>query len=106
MPKYPTTEAELSPADREALELAIELTRRDAKRREQVEEKLREEGWLETALFCCYGQQTKNLKLAPWQPAPLQVSPNDTDGKGGAVMGRAAAASLLRKMLARGISKY
>jgi hypothetical protein len=108
MSTRPETEAELTAVDREALELAIELdlTCGDAAPREQVGAKLREESWLEVALFCAYGQQCKNLKLEPWQPPPCWAEIDDDDGNDGPIMGRRAAASLLRRMLAPGISRY
>jgi hypothetical protein len=103
-----TTEAELSPVDREALELAIEhdLTLSDAATRQQVEAKLREGPWLEVAMFCAYGRQCTALRLSPWQPAPCQVEIDDDDGNDGPIMGRRAAADLLRRMLSLRISRW
>jgi hypothetical protein len=89
MTARPKTEAELSPVDREALELAIEhdLTLSGAATRQQIEAKLREEPWLEVAMFCAYGQQCANLKLEPWQPPPCWAEIDDDDGNDGPIMG-------------------
>jgi hypothetical protein len=106
--KRTPTEDDLSPVDRAALELAIEhdLTRSDAATRQQIKAKLREESWLDVAMFCAYGRQCTALRLSPWQPAPCQVEIDYDDGNGGPIMGRRAAAELLRKMLSLGISRW
>jgi hypothetical protein len=104
----PTTEVELSAVDRAALELAVEhdLTLSDAATRQQIKTKLREEPWLDVAMFCAYGRQCTALRLSPWQPAPCQVEIDDDDGNDGPIMGRRAAADLLRRMLSLGISRW
>jgi hypothetical protein len=108
MTPRPKTKAGLSPTDRKALELAIQLdlTRGNAATRQQVEAKLKDEPWLEVAMFCAYGQQCINLKLEPWQPPPCWAEIDDDDGNDGPIMGRRAAAELLRRMLALGISRF
>jgi hypothetical protein len=103
-----TTKAKLTAVDRAALELAIEidLANGDAAARERIKTKLREESRIQVGKSCAYGQQCTNLKLAPWQPPPCQAEIDDDDGNDGPIMGRRAAAELLRKMLALGVSKF
>jgi hypothetical protein len=85
--------------DRQALELAIELTMAEPDRREQVTLMLRE-GWEETGLFCAYHRQCRALRLRPWQEPPCWVSPNSTS------QWDIEAVVLLERMLAAGVSQY
>ena len=63
---------EISEADRAPLELAMSmiLESREPGRREQIESKLREDGWLVTAQFAAYSLQIENLHLKPREDPP------------------------------------
>jgi hypothetical protein len=94
--------------DREALTLAIEVTRNEsAARRAQVDGFLAERPWFDVATFCAGCAQSRSLNLPPWQPPPCSVGNIDaalavTDEQ----RGWRAAALLLKKMLALNISRY
>jgi hypothetical protein len=89
--------------DRAALERGIEIALRDHDpgRREQIRDMLRNDPWWEVATFCAYGNQRRTLRLRPWQDPPCFI--NDPDNP---EPRQEAAAALLRKMLANGVSKY
>jgi hypothetical protein len=80
----PETEEELSDVDRDALQLALDLTLAgdpaDPGRVEQVRHFLHGDGeqhparsWYETATFAAYHQQMMRLRLRPWQSPPCWV---------------------------------
>ena len=60
------------------LVLALDrVTRRaELERREQVADKLREEGWRAAAEFCASVQQSETLRLRPWQQPPCNIDPD------------------------------
>ena len=89
-------------ADEAALVLALDrVTRRaELERREQVADKLREEGWRAAAEFCASVQQSETLRLRPWQQPPCNIDPDLF------APSEAAAAELLRRMLAAGVSRF
>ena len=62
-----------------------------------------EVGW-----SCAISCQEKVLRTRPWQPVPAAdyVAVTDRDDEGSPIMGRAAAAELLRRLLAAGLSRY
>ena len=102
----PTREA-LSETDRAALELAIEIARKqDRGRREQIDDKLRREPWLEVGIFAAYCCQDRALRLKPWQLAPCMVEADATDAPGHEPRGARNAAALLRRMLSLNISRF
>jgi hypothetical protein len=62
-------------ADVEALQRAIDMTlaEPDPGRVLQMQRMLEEDDWFEAARFAAYHQQTKNLRLRPWQSPPCCV---------------------------------
>jgi hypothetical protein len=99
----------LSRIDREALERAIAIDRkRDPKSYKPINRRLEPERWYEAGKSAAYACQCAALRPKPWQPVPANeyVAVTDDDSEYGPVMGRAAAAELLRRMLAAGLSRY
>jgi hypothetical protein len=91
---------------RTALRRALRLGRsRDEKRRAHLDAIAKEQGWLSAAQQAAYGLQFHNLHLRPWQPPPMFAVIDDDDGLG-PVGGRKAAAELLRRLLAAGLSRF
>jgi hypothetical protein len=91
-------EAPLTAVDREALQRAEVIARRDdPTRARQLDEKLeRGEAPSEVAAFAAHVCQIRALHLRPWQRSPAMREPDD-DGPGGRV---------LRRLLAKGLSRY
>jgi len=70
----------MNPNDRAALELAMQMARREPGRGEQLDFKLRHETWKSVAQFAAYSQQVDNLHLRPWEVPPIWIDdPNDLD---------------------------
>jgi hypothetical protein len=97
--------------DTDALELAIAhtLAEPDLGRVEQVKTMLEERDRMEVGRFCAYQRQHKMLHLQPWESPPCWI--NDPDEVLAADRAddhkrERAAAILLKKMLALGISQY
>jgi hypothetical protein len=64
----------LSPTDRAALTLAIEVTRNESSaRRQQIDSFLQKRSWIAVATFCASCAQSRSLRIDPWQPAPCNV---------------------------------
>ena len=84
--------------DKAALERALDivLTGKDKARAEQVRDMVAQDGWQQAAEFCAHHLQMRTLKLPPWESPPSQVEA-DENGPAG---------RLLRKMLARGMSRF
>jgi hypothetical protein len=101
------TEA-LTPTDKAALELAIEVTRKESPaRRKQVDSFLATRPWFAVAKFCASCAQDRALRLMPWQHCPSHVDDiaavlKVTDD----IHGWRAAALLLQRMLAAGVSRW
>src|SRR5262249_25615653 len=89
-----------SEADRDALERAMQIARRDPSRAQQLDEKLQDESWDEVAAFAAYVCQNRALHLKPWQSPPSSVAEDDPDEDD------EDAQMLLRRMLAAGVSRY
>jgi hypothetical protein len=104
----PTTEPQLSAADRAALELAIETARKHSRAdRAQIDDKLRTEPWLTVAMFAAHECQEWSLDLQPWECwPPCAVEVDDDDAPGLEHRGIRKSAALLRHMLALGISRW
>jgi hypothetical protein len=102
----------LSDVDREALERAIDMARRESPaQRKQIDDMLAKDGWDETARFAAYACQDGNLKLAPWQMPPCWIRGNldallAAPVTGHDHRGQRQAALLLKRLLAAGLSKY
>ena len=102
----PTT---LTKTDREALQLAVDLTRADPQRTEQVASMLEQDGWWETARSCSYHQQCETLDLCS-EVTPADVEDADEMLAGPTdcawFYGAHEAARLVKLMQALGISQF
>ena len=100
----------LSPVDCEALERAIQLTRNSGEsgRREQIDHFLATRRWFDVALFCVYSCQFDAISPRLWQPVPSDIDDIEATlaARDDGTRGRFAAAKLLKKMLAAGLSRY
>jgi hypothetical protein len=99
----------LSRVDREALERAYAMDPdRNPTSDEPINRRLDPERWYEAGKSAAYSCQCAVLRPKPWQPVPANdyVAVTDDDRKYGPVMGRAAAAELLRRLFAAGLSRY
>jgi hypothetical protein len=99
----------LNRIDREALERAYAMDPdRNPASDEPIDRRLDPERWFLAAHSAAYACQCAALRPKPWQPVPASeyVSVTDDDSDYGPVMGRAAAAELLRRLLAAGLSRY
>jgi hypothetical protein len=101
--------------DREALELALEQSRRGPGGVEHVQYLIEDRGWEAGAKFCAHCMQGGNLKLSPWQIPPADIIDPDNPDLGRRLPdqpnpqhsdGRKEAAALLRRMLSLGISQW
>lgn len=106
-PKREARSEALTKTDKAALKLAIEIDRkRDRATRQQIDSMLKERPWREVAEFAAYGCQCAALHLKPWQPPPCWAEIDDQDNEAGPISGRRAAAKLLQRLLAAGLSRY
>jgi hypothetical protein len=96
-----TTADELSDVDREALTRARAIYCKRSSGRQQIENR----PWLAGALLAAYACQCDALRLPPWQPPPCDVE-IDANDDGLPILGRKAAAELLRRLLANNLSRY
>ena len=62
--------------DKEALTRALELTKAEPERAEQLESMLKDRSWDEVAQFAARHQQCKNLRLKPWEIPPCHGAVN------------------------------
>ena len=96
--------------DKAALKAAIELMRSEGgAERQQIDDMLKTDPWSEVGEFAAMHCQTRALGLPPWQFAPCCI--NDPDAElavpgGNDLHGRKAAAELLKRMLAAGVSRW
>lgn len=103
------TADDLNPVDKAALELAMQMARREDGRGTQLDTMLKQgEPWFTVAQFAAYCCQTANLNLKPWEDPPMWVDPDDPDNKHNPqpTDGRHAAAKLLRQMRELGIAEW
>jgi hypothetical protein len=98
----------LSKVDRDALERALALDPDRDPANPPINRRLDPERWYEAARSAAYGLQCDVLRPEPWQPVPANeyVSVTDDDSEYGPVMGRAAAAELLRRLLEAKLSRF
>ena len=85
----------LSPNDSTALEMAVEKVRSTV-RAGELADLIRQRGWHAAAMVAAYDCQSRALRLPVWEEPPCAAGPTDK-GKAG---------RLLRRMLARGVSRY
>jgi hypothetical protein len=101
----------LTAVDREALQRGLELMRAESEQeRERIERELAQYGWRHAAETAVYHCQDSRLHLRPWQPPPCWLR-TDEDVQAGlaqpfGVDGRRAAAELVQRLLAAGLSRY
>lgn len=103
------TADDLDPVDRAALELAMQMARREEGRGRQLDAMLKGgDSWFRVAQFAAFCCQTTNLHLKPWQEPPMWIDPDDPNDKLNpqSSNGRHAAAKLLRQMRELGISDF
>jgi hypothetical protein len=107
-----TSEIELRQVDRDALTLAIEVTKRESPaRRRQVDDFLSSpqwiRPWIEVATFAAGCAQARSLNLPPWQPAPCNVGNMEAAlADQDEVRGYRAAALLRQRMQRLGVSRW
>jgi hypothetical protein len=103
----------LTDVDREALTLAVEVTRKESwASRKQIDDFLSSRPWFDVAAFCASCAQSRSLHLPPWVPAPCDIR----DGAMAAALngmmpdeprcGYRAGALLRRRMSAAGVSRW
>jgi hypothetical protein len=101
---------QLSKIDREALERAIEIARRDPEERGVIDRLMKMHGWFIAAVQACYHCQRELIRPRLWQPTPADIDPTDIEGalaKGDDGLGGGyRAALLLKRMLRAGLSRY
>ena len=95
----------LSDVDRDALKRCIEMARTYPNRSEQIDWKIEYDGWQNTAKFCAYLCQSRNLRLEIQEFPPCWLLDVD-DVEGPAFKRKPQAAKLLRRLLAAGLSQY
>jgi len=97
----------LSDVDRDALKRCVEMARTYPGRDEQITWKLGPGGcsWYDTAKFCAYLCQSRNLRLEIMEFPPAWLIDAD-DVEGPTFKGKPQAAKLLRRLLAAGLSQY
>ena len=97
--------------DRDAVTRAVEMLRKESPARsQQIDDKLASEPWEQVARWCAYCCQCNTLRLRIHQSPPCWTDPSEirailAKGDDG-IIADYAAARLLQRMLAAGISKY
>jgi hypothetical protein len=69
--------------DRQALELAMKLTRQKPDRVGQIDSMLEDRPWQDVAEFAAYHRKVQALRLKPWEHPPCWV--HDPEPRGCAV---------------------
>ncbi|RVD72934.1 MAG: hypothetical protein E5V62_02970 [Mesorhizobium sp.] len=83
----------------------MEVASGDRLRKEQLDWKVENDGWLDAAVFASYICQGDALRLKPWELPPLYGGP--LPGDTGLVRSSGLQAKrLLERMLAAGLSRY
>src|SRR5690348_14246500 len=104
--------ATLSKADLNAMARAIDQVRqRGGEHKRQIEQKLREDPWEQVGSFASYSCQDRALKLRPWMTPPCWLRTDDDVEAALAtpppdLKGERAAAKLVHRLLAAGLSRY
>ena len=105
---YTRDRSDFNDADLEALDRALDmvLTGKDRDRAEQVQD-IAGDDWFGAASLAAYDLQCKHLQLRSWEDPPLFVNADEID----AILSQPghsqlAAAKLLKRMLAAGVSKF
>ena len=102
----------LSDTDRAALTRALELERNNGEpgRRQQLDDLAKTHGWFTAAELATDRLQRRSLGLKMWQPKPCDIDPAEIEkilsGGDDGINGEYAAARLLKKMLAAGVSRF
>jgi hypothetical protein len=92
--------------DREALERAIALRlAAGGNAALQMQRKLKDDAWIEAALFAAYAMQDDTLRLKSWQPAPCWMG-DERPVDDFPLAGRVAAWEVRRRLIASGLSAY
>jgi AcrR family transcriptional regulator len=97
--------------DREAMARAIEMLRQDGGAVARlIDDKLAREPWDEVGRFASYVRQDGSLNLKPWQWPPCWLRTDDDVEAALAEpenhTGRKAAAELVQRLLAAGLSRF
>jgi hypothetical protein len=91
---------DLSQTDRDALERAIQILRREPERAQRIDEMLKHQKWSEVAAWAAYHCQMESLKLGQHINPPCWIHEDDTEEEDKDEQ------ELLRRMLAAGLSRY
>lgn len=92
--------------DKDALTRALELTRAEPDRAEQIESMLKDRPWEEVAEFAAYHQQCKNLRLKPGETPPCHGAVNVSAPGSTGDLSFPTANRLLQRMLDTGLSQW
>jgi hypothetical protein len=92
--------------DKEALTRALELTKAEPERAEQIESMLKDHSWEEVAQFAARHQQCKNLRLKPGEISPCHGAVNLAAPGTDADESFPAANRLLQRLLDAGLSQW
>ena len=102
----------MTPTDRAALTLAVELYRAASRtQRQRIDAQLAKgDDWEDVATYCAFHCQVERLGLPPWLHPPCNVLDIETaltaTDERSERTGYRAAAQLLKRMLDAGVSKY
>ena len=92
--------------DKEALTRALELTKAEPERAEQIESMLKDSSWEEVAQFAAKYQQCKNLRLKPGEIPPCHGAVNLAAPGTAADESFPAANRLLQRLLDAALSQW
>jgi hypothetical protein len=97
----------MNAVDRSALERAIEIAKSESPgRAAQIASKLKTETWRAVAEFAAYCCQHRALATKPWELAPVSVDEDDPIPDGDDLRRKGRAITLLRRLLAAGLSRF
>jgi uncharacterized protein YPO0396 len=91
---------------KEALTRALELTKAEPERAEQIDSMLKDRSWEEVAQFAARHQQCKKLRVKPWEIPPCHGVVNLAAPGTGADESFPAANRLLQRRLDTGLSQW